>query len=131
MASSIGPEEVEGGGVGELVGSKLSQGFAAGGGPEFFAPFEPLIDLFDRRLDRAGGDRQARLVIGRVVHPRLLVGQVRQRVDHDLARIGGQRVDEVQNWYVFLVLEFALPDAPVGGTAIGDEGFQQRGREAQ
>jgi hypothetical protein len=51
LASSNGPEAVEGGGVGELVGAELQQGFAAGGGPEFFAPFEPLVDLYDRGLD--------------------------------------------------------------------------------
>lgn len=67
LAGLVDPEEVERVGVAELVGAQLQQGFAAGFAPEVFAAFEALVDLFDRGLDGAGRDRQARLAIGGIV----------------------------------------------------------------
>ena len=67
LASTMDPEEVERVSVGKLVGSELQQGFAAGFGPEFFAPFHTLVDLFDGGFDGTERDRQAGLAVRRVV----------------------------------------------------------------
>ena len=75
-------------GVAELVGTELQQGFASRGGPEFLRAFHTLVDLLHRRFDVAGRDRQSLAAVIRVVHPRLLVGQIGQRRGHDLPGVG-------------------------------------------
>ncbi len=54
----LNPQDLHRDGVAELVGLELQEGLAAGFGPELFALLHALIDLFDRRLDVAGGDRK-------------------------------------------------------------------------
>ena len=100
VAGGIGqttpPEGGKGIGFGQVVGRELQQGLGTSGGPELLAAFQATIDLLDRRLDMAGGDRQAFAAIHVVAHPRLLVGQVLKGVGDRSARrvfrvvLGGQ-----------------------------------------
>ena len=88
LVRSAEPEGVEGGGVAELIGSELQQGFAATCGPELFAPLDAAADLFDGGLDVAGSDRQTSAAVGRVVPAGRLVRQVGPCVREDFPRVG-------------------------------------------
>ena len=52
-AGSFPPEGGEGIGFAQVVGCQLQEGFGAAFGPEFFGPFHPSVDLFDRGFDVA------------------------------------------------------------------------------
>ncbi len=54
---ALGPESVHRQRLAEVVGAKLQVRLSTCGGPELLARLDPVIDLFDRRLDRACGNR--------------------------------------------------------------------------
>ncbi len=62
----------------EVVGGELPEVFGTGFGPEFLAAFDAAVDLFEGRFHVGGGDGQALIPVGRVVHSGLLVLQVGQ-----------------------------------------------------
>lgn len=81
-------EGVERLGVAALVRAELQHRLAPRLAPEFLRPLYPAADLLDRRFDVARRDRQPHPPVGRVVHARLLVDEVRQRAGEDLSRVG-------------------------------------------
>src|SRR6185312_6517606 len=65
-------------GLAEVVGTELEDRFGAGLRPELLAPFDPPVDLLDRRLHRAGHDRQAPAAVLVISHLRGPVAQIPQ-----------------------------------------------------
>src|SRR3989304_1957736 len=84
-AGAAFPEVAERVGFAEVVGGQLQQRLGALV-PELFAPFDAAVDLLNCRFDVTGGDRQALLPIGGVLHSRRLVREIPQRVGDDPPR---------------------------------------------
>ena len=72
------PEFVDDLGLAQPVGDQVQHGFNPLI-PEFLGPFDPAVELFNRRLDRAARERQALATVCIVLHPASLIEQVGQR----------------------------------------------------
>src|ERR1700722_6041788 len=74
--------------VAQVVGTQLQNRFGSCLRPELLRPLHALVELLHRRLDVAARDRQPLPAILGVAHLVLMVLQVRQRLGHDLTRVG-------------------------------------------
>ncbi len=79
--------------VAEGGGAELQDRFRSVGiVPEHFGPFHAQVHLFDQRLHRRAGDRQAQAAIAGIVHPLAIVRQVPHGVDERFLRVTGFRI---------------------------------------
>ena len=104
---AVPPEAGERGGVAEVVGDEGQHGLDAVR-PEFLRALHPPVDLFDGRFHVGARDRQSLLAVFGIIHPRLLVPQVSQRLGDD--RGGGCLGSLLGGFAQLLLSEFQCGD---------------------